>query len=257
MTTSAMASPRRASRKFLAAAWVGAVLYGLVGLLSLAGFASGREEGIHRLHDLASVIDFGLLGAVAFAAQLRESWRSLALAQLALLVAVVLAFLYGIPLAATGVLVGLAVLALLILGPAVLVVLWHPDRDAIWRRTAAPSVPLLAVAVVALVAVTPYAVVQLGEQLSAPAGDAHAVEMHYAGMSVLVATLVLGGALAALRTDGWRTVGRLVGVGAVAFGLASLSYPDAVSSFGATGGTIAAGLGALFWVLVRRERDGS
>lgn len=249
--------PRRASRKFLAAAWAGAILYGSVALLSVAGVASGRDEGIHRIHDLASVIDFGLLAAVAFAAQLRERWRSIALAQLALLVALVLAVLYGIPLAATGMLVGLVVLGLLILGPAVLVVLWHPDRATIWRRTAAPSMPLLAVAIVSLVAVTPYAVGQLGEQLAAPAGDAHAVEMHYAGMAVLVATLVLGGALAALRTPGWRIVGRLVGAGTVAFGLASLSYPDAVSSLGTTGGTVVAGLGALFWVLARREGDGT
>jgi hypothetical protein len=256
MTVPAMASPRRASRKFLAAAWIGAVLYGLVGLLSLASFASGRDEGIHRVHDLASLIDFGLLAGVALATQLRERWRSVALAQLALLVAIVLAVLYGIPLAATGVVIGLLVLAVLILGPAVLVALWHPDRDALWRRPAAPSIPLLAVAIVALVAVTPYAVAQLGEQLAAPAGDKHAEEMHYAGMSVLVATLVLGAALAALRTGGWRAVGRLVGVSAVAFGLASLTFPDAVSSLGATGGAIAAGAGALFWVLSQREGTG-
>lgn len=254
MTTAVAGSPPRASRKYLAAAWVGAILYGLVGLISLAGFAASRDEGLHRIHDLASVIDFGLLAGVGFAAQLRETWRSVGLAQLALLIAVVLTVLFGIPGAALG---GIAVtipVALVLLAPALLVALWHPERGAMWRRGAV-SMPLLAIAVLGIVASTPYAVAQLGEQIAAPAGDAHAAEFHYASMSALVATLSLGAGLAAMRTPGWRTVGRLVGVGAVAFGLASLAYPDGVSSLGSTGGTVVAGVGALFWVLARREGD--
>lgn len=240
-----------ASRPFLAAAWVGAILYGVVALISLLGLVASREAGIHRIHDFSSVVDFGLFAGVGFAAQLRRSWRSVGLAQLALLTAVLMAALYGIPLVAGGQIVGLVILGALVLGPPIALVRLHPDGAA---RVVRPSAALIGLAVVGLVASLPYAATQLIEQINAPAGDDHAVEMHYAGMAVLAVSLGLAGALAGIKVEGWKLIGRLAVIGTVLLGALSIFIPDGVSSLGVTGGAIASVFAVAYWLMLERQR---
>lgn len=254
----------RPSRWFTALSVIGALVYLLLGfgLPSWVGFLAGRNEGIHRIHDLASALVFGLIVPVAFIAQSRAEWRSVGMAMLALVGVLIAVILYTFALIEAGQATIVPILLILSI-PALLLWSFHPERDVLWRSVKwpfrgsenvfAPSRTLLLVALAGALPLLVFAAFQMSEQYEAPAGDAHGVELHYAGMAVLAVNLAVGAGLAGIRPRGWRAVGRVVALSAVLLGLTSIAYPDLVSSFGLLGGGVIAAVGALFWVLVRRE----
>jgi hypothetical protein len=79
-------------------------------------------------------------------------------------------------------------------------------------------------------------------------------------MTTMAIAIVLVGALASLRTDGWRIPAWSAGLALCVFGLASMIYPDYAGSAGSYWGGLALVGGLIFVltseILIRREREG-
>jgi hypothetical protein len=214
--------------------------FGAISLVT--GWFEGGERLIHRVHDIGTGILGAILLAPAYLAQVRSPERRIAALQQALvgLVTLVAAMFLAMDFApeVAGFALGFAVLL------AVLVAL-HPARDRLWRagRISVPSAVIVALAAVPLVA---YAI-HMGrlERLGAPT-DPHIVEHHWTTMAAVAVGILLVGALAALRTEGWRIPAWCAGLGAVVFGTASVTFPGYAGSVGPGRGAAAIAGGVAF-----------
>lgn len=213
-------------------------------LLSLIGgwFGAGGRE-IHQIHDIA----WGLIGGVLIAAglltQMLPPERWVAPAQQAIVGAGALA-------------VGTALGAAFAFAAAPLVVIvivaaLHPSRRVLaggGERGA--SVPLLGLAVLALVPMVLYALDQAEVQRACAAAlDQHCEEFHYAQMAALALAIPAVGAVAAFRASGWRFTAWCVGLATVLWAAASLLFPDHVSAL-PTGWAITGVVGGTLFVAV-------
>ena len=134
---------------------------------------------------------------------------------------------------------------------AVLVAL-HPARHEMLRAGSGVSPTLMLIAGLSAIPLVGYALDQASKQRTAFA-DPHTVLEHWTGMTALAIALPLVAILAALRTTGWRVPSWSAGGAAVVLGLASVLFPDQVSSFGTVGGGAAMVAGVLFISLAERE----
>jgi hypothetical protein len=97
-------------------------------------------------------------------------------------------------------------------------------------------------------------------QRAGPANDPHVELHHWTGMAIMGIGIVLMGALASKRTEGWRIVAWLTGVGSIIYGVASVvfaTYPGSTvpypGSEGAFWGTLAIVWGIVFIALAERR----
>lgn len=249
-----MAAAPTVSRARSIAFVITSLILGALGVLlllfSLTAWTSPREEGIHRIHDVATGVVIGLLVGVPLVAQIR--WRGIALAQLVALTTIAQVLAFGLVTASRGSAQS-AVFVFLIALPLLPVAL-HPARAMLLRRTAPPSLSLLAISVAVGLVASPTIAGLIGEELAAsPTADVHAGEVHYMTTALALAAPVLAGVLASLRTDGWRLVAWLAAAAATLMGVASVSFPTMPSSLGPTGGVVAIAWAVLFVAVAERE----
>jgi hypothetical protein len=199
------------------AALFGVVLFGWVSLV--VGWFESDDRLIHRVHDLGSNgVASGLLVATPL---LILAWRrhDVALLQMpgvaavAIAVAAVLAtdwvYLAFVPFALIPLLILLAI-------------------SKGWRRFGARGRGWAPELLLAAAAAAPFwgafAWTMARFQANLPSIDPHVEEHHWTGMAGMAIGLILMVVLASTRTQGWRTVALLAGVGAVVYGAASIAF---------------------------------
>jgi MFS family permease len=236
---------RRRRRTFLIVAGVLGVAWAipLFGFPSLVlGWIEGGERLQHRVHDLGYGAWAGLFMAVGYLSQLRAPERRIAGFQQAV-----------VALGAMAVAVALSVdagpILLLVLGFAVLTAVlgvYHPSRDRLLQAPERPIVPLLALAILAAIPLTMYAVEMAELQRNGLPADPHVAERHWSTMAAMALSIWFVAALAGLRTPGWRIPAWSAGLAAAVFGLSSIVFPAYPGSVGSTWGLVAVVGGVIF-----------
>jgi hypothetical protein len=196
-----------------------AALGGLFGIGIVIGWFDTDEGGIHRVHDLAFGVLYGIVVATAFFAMVRRpaGKPSVFLQVVATALAVAIAAwvsanpgylaISGALLAASGILLAL-----------------HPDRSEIlhprWELSPVMGAFTLAAAVPLVSAGLTWARLQRdGSPL-----DPHVSMGHWTTMASMAFGLVAVGLLASARIRGWRFTAWCVGLGAAVYGLASIVF---------------------------------
>jgi hypothetical protein len=231
----------------------GVALFGWIGLFF--GWFSGGEEQIHRVHDIGSS---GVATGIFVASPLLIlSWRRDDIALLQMLGAAGVATVIGSILALDwGFLVFVVILAVPV------VVLLAISKS--WGRFTAPGPGIAPELLIAAIASAPFwgafAWTMARLQRAGPPSDPHVELHHWTGMAIMGVGVVLMGALASKRTEGWRIVAWLTGIGSIVYGVASvvfatypgssLPYPGSEGSFW---GTLAIVWGAVFIGLAERR----
>lgn len=211
-----------------------------VGLFSLAAVVGldGGERREHRIHDLASFIQLGVILGPALILQVKDPERKVALTHLALLTLAAFGVGYtfaGLPLALLGAIPGL-------------VLVWlHPARGLLLSRGRF-SVPLALLVVAAAIPLTVYALDQAAIQRTGGFG-VHWSEYHWASMAALGLGLPLAGIAAVAGASAWRTAAWLAGVGGILNGGGSLLFEGYPSGLG-TGAAIAHLAGSALFLAV-------
>jgi hypothetical protein len=181
----------------------------------------------------AGNLAYGIIGAVlvapAFASQAHRPERKIApLQQLAL---VILAL--GLAAVGSGAYMGIAGAAV-VLVPLVIVLAVHPARGAVSRQRPRPSLPLVALALAALVPALAYAwKMAANGRANLPPEDSYAyVPTVWSGIVAMAFATISISFLAALRPRGWPIPAACVAVAAFLFGTASVINPDIPASGG-------------------------
>ena len=204
---------------------------------------------LHYVHDMA----FGAVLFVMVAGMATQLYRPLREGAAIVLVAFVGVVIVAVSTAIDG---SDPVFALLVAGLPLLALALHPAGRAVFRLERPADRYLGVLTLVAAVPLLAFAVQQADLQLTAT--DEHAAFLHYAGMSLLSVSVVLGGVLAAFgsRFGAWAA-----GLMMAVFGLTSIQGPTLASSLGTTVGFVVL-VGAVAFVGVeeyqrfsaRRER---
>lgn len=186
-------------------------------------FGSGPDV-IHRLHNLSGGLGFGLLSGVVLllCAWRPERWIAAFHVAIASSLAVVAAGLLSGDLITAGYLAQAVIVGVLLA--------LHPARDEVLRPRP-PNPVVAAVPVLALIPSFAYALTWSRLQRQGVPADPHVELHHYSQMAALGFGLPLVGLAAALGAPGWRAMAWFVGFSWVAFGAASLAWPDFVSAF--------------------------
>ncbi|HZA60168.1 MAG TPA: hypothetical protein VE754_00620 [Actinomycetota bacterium] len=214
----------------------------LLSLFAVVGLDEG-ERSDHRVHDLATVIQLGLLLGTGLIVQAHMPERKIALLHLVALTMVALGIAYAISGELPFALIGLVIVAVLI---------WlHPARERLLSRGRF-SIPLGVLIVATAVPLAVYALDQAEIQRAGGLGI-HWDEFHWASMAGLALGLPLGGIAAATSAAGWRIAAWLVGAAGMATGLGWLAFPDHPSSLGVSGGIAALAGGVLFVAVAEWE----
>jgi hypothetical protein len=234
-----------------------AILTGLVGVLAgffplfglplavLAWFES-TDGGIHRFHDLGWAALMGILLAAPALAQLRRpeskiaAMQQIAVVILGIVLGYTVSGLYADP---------VHVVVLVILGTFIAL---HPAPGEFFRAHR-PSLPLLAMMLLAAIPLLVYALDQAELQRTLSPGEPHWEGEHWADMAKVALAIPLVGLVAALRAPGFRIPAWCAGAAAALLGTASIVYPDQASSFGRGWGTVAVAGGLLFVVVAEWE----
>ncbi|MDP9492470.1 MAG: hypothetical protein M3P42_09790 [Actinomycetota bacterium] len=237
-------SPAQASRSrriaFKAWAAILAAVFGVVffGLTSLVLAWFQEVEGVAGpVTDLGYGVLYGIILTTGVLVQLRGPERKIAGVQQAFLVISALGI--GSAIASDS----QDLVPALILLPAIGILLaLHPAREEFFRRGAAPSRSLLAIAVIGAVPLVAYAL-EMGAQARDLVGPPHHVQ-RLSTMAAMAVAILLTGLLAALQTRGWRIPAWSAGAGAIVFGLASVAFGDTAGAVGPgwAGGATAGGV---------------
>jgi hypothetical protein len=231
----------------------GIALFGWIGLF--LGWTSGGKDQIHRVHDIGSSgVATGIF--VAFPL-LILSWRREDIALLQMLGAAAVATVIGSLVALDwGFLLYVVILAVPV------VVLLAIAKD--WGRFTARGLGIAPELLIGAIASAPFwgafALTMAKFQRAGPANDPHVQMHHWTGMAIMGLGVVLMGALASKRTEGWRIVAWLTGVGSIVYGIASVvfaTYPGSTvpypGSEGALWGTLAIVWGIVFIAFAERR----
>lgn len=220
---------------------------GAWGLATLGSAVTGADDGgIHRVHDTGFGAYAALFLAGGFLAQVRRPERQVAAFQTvaAALVATVVAMVLagGIDPSVLGFVV-------------VLAALWwvHPAREWLLAPGRAPSVPLLALVVVAGIPLVLYGIGQAGIERVTVAADPHSE--HWLNMASLALSIPLVGLVGALRPAGWRYAGLAAAAAGVLLGVAWIVLPELPSSLGLAWGAVAVVGGLVAAALTLRTPD--
>ena len=231
----------------------GLLLFGWIGLVG-GWFMTGNDQ-IHRVHNIGSSgVATGILVALPL---LIVSWRRDDVALLQMLGVAAIATVIGSVLSLDWVfLIYVAILAVPV------VVLLAIARD--WKRYVAPGAGLAPELLVAAIVAAPFwsvfALTMARLQRAGPAEDPHVSMHHWTGMAIMAVGLVLMLVLASMRTEGWRIVAWLTGLGSVVYGVSSIvfaTYPGSdvpyPSSEGSLWGTLAIVWGVAIVALTERR----
>jgi hypothetical protein len=198
-------------------------LFGLGGTLpfAIAGFTSADQE-IHRLHNVAGALSYGVLLGVSLLACAWRPERSLGPFWVAVASAIATT--------AAGLVAGDFISGIYFTAPITLVILlWlHPSRAELLPRRVDPATAVLAL--VALVPATAFALTQARFQTNAFPGDPHAELHHYSAMAITALALPLAAFAAALVVPGRRLAAWLVGIVGAGLGVASLALSDHIGA---------------------------
>jgi hypothetical protein len=231
----------------------GIALFGWIGLF--LGWTSGGEDQIHRVHDIGSSgVATGIFVALPL---LILSWRREDIALLQMVVAAAIATVIGSLLALDW---GFLVYAVILAIPVVVLLTISKG----WAHLAARGLGIAPELLIGAAASAPFwgafAWTMSRLQRAGPANDPHVELHHWTGMAIMGIGIVLMGALASKRTEGWRIVAWLTGVGSIVYGVASVvfaTYPGSTvpypGSEGAFWGTLAIVWGIVFIALAERR----
>jgi len=220
----------------------GVGLFGWIGLIG-GWFASGKDQ-IHRVHDIGSSgVATGVLVAVPL---LILAWRRADIALLQMLGVAAIATVIGSALSLDWVfLLYVPILAVPV------VVLLAISRG--WKRYIAPGAGLAPELLITAILGTPFwaafALTMSRLQRAGPANDPHVSMHHWTGMAIMAMGLVLMVVLASLRTQGWRIVAWLTGLGSAVYGVASIAfatYPGSTVPYPSSEGSLW-GILAIVW----------
>jgi hypothetical protein len=231
----------------------GVALFGWIGLVF--GWTASGEDQIHRVHDIGSSgVATGIFVALPL---LILSWRRDDIALLQMLAAAAAATALGSMLSLDWVfLIYVVILAV----PVVALLAISKG----WSRYTAPGPGLAPELLIAAIVSAPFwgvfALTMAKLQRAGPPSDPHVSMHHWTGMAIMGIGVVLMAAIACRRTQGWRIVAWLTGIGSIVYGIASVvfatypgssvPYPGAEGSFW---GTLAIVWGVVFIALAERR----
>lgn len=250
-TSSTSRAARSRGRRIAFNAWAailvavfGVAFFGLTSLV-IAWFQ--EVEGVAGpVTDLGYGVLFGIILTIGLLVQLRSPERRIAGIQQAALV--IPALLIGSVIASDS----QSLVPALILLPAIgILLVLHPAREEFLARGAALSRALLAITVVGAVPLVAYAL-DMGAQARDLSGPPHHVQ-RLSTMAAMAVAIVLTGLLAAFQTRGWRIPAWSAGAAAIAFGLASVVFPDTPGAAGRGWGGLAIVGGVLFIAVAELE----
>jgi hypothetical protein len=246
---------RRVAFAALAILFAAASLGGLFGIGLVIGWFDNDDGKIHRVHDIAFGVLFGIIVTVAFLAQLRRP-ESKVSPRYQILAAAAASLIAGL-MATDG--AGVFFFLVLVLALAILVAV-HPVGLSLLRGTASVSRPLAAMAAVGAIPLLWFALTTARLQRTGPPTDLHVKGSHWTVMTAMLLGILLVALLASLRLGGWRTSAWCAGLGAFTYGLASavfakfpntqLPYPG---SKGVGWGLVAMAGGAVFVAVAEWE----
>jgi hypothetical protein len=248
----------RANPGFAAALLITLALAGLVGLMvflmqlqpGFMGMAHGTEPE-HRTHDLI----YGFLfttAVVGLLAQLRRPSKNVAgmlmalIPWVSLLLAAVLSTDPGVILSTERLLVAVG---------TVVAALLHPAERAFFRSFSIARTNWLMVALVGIAAVPLIAFAATNIGLQRTVTDEHAAMGHFGFMAAFSFSVIGVGALASLRSDGWRLTAWAAGLLPALFGVTSVMYPDAFSSLSLVWAVAAIAWGVAFVATAELTKD--
>lgn len=196
-----------------------AALGGLFGIGILIGWFDTDEGGIHRVHDLAFGVLYGVIVAAAFFAMLRRP----ASKPSAYLQVIVVALAVAIAALVSADTVYLAISGALLAATAILFTL-HPDRQEILHPRLELSPVLAMFTSVAAIPLVSLGLSSARLQREGSPLDPHVSMGHWTTMAAMAFGLVAVGLLASARIRGWRLTAWCVGLGAAAYGVASIVF---------------------------------
>jgi hypothetical protein len=227
---------KRIAYTILSAVFALGALLGMFGIALFVGWFQNDDGGIHKVHYVAGFgITAGILITTGLAAQLwpHPERRVAGLQQVgaAGLGGLLGGLMAGSPGAALFIFLAAAVAV------AVLAAL-HPDRPGLLSLAGSFSPLLAGLTALAAVAVIPFALTMARMQREGLAIDPHVKQAHWAFMTMMAIGVLLVGALASLRTRGWRIPAWSLGAAGVAYGLASLVFPHHAGARGVGWGIV-------------------
>jgi hypothetical protein len=217
--SSSASSRRRIAFTVLTLLFGAASLGALFGIGIVIGWFDNAQGGIHRLHDVAFGVLYGIVVATAFFAMARRPGTkpSVFLQVVVVALAVALAALIsgdpGYLAIAGGLLVAWAILFAL-----------HPDRAGVLHPTLQLSPVMGVFTLVAAVPLVAAGLSWASLQRNGLSLDPHVNMQHWVTLASMAFGLVAVGLLASLRIRGWRLTAWCAGLGAAAYGLASIVF---------------------------------
>lgn len=192
---------------------------GLFGIGIVIGWFDPDEGGIHRVHDIGFGVLYGVLLTVAFLAMIRRPATKPA-AFFQVVVTALAALIAGlISVDQSYLIIALAVGA----GAAILLAL-HPARAELFHPASKPSPVMGGFVLAASVPLVWFGLTMARLQRAGPPSDPHVSMDHWANMAAMAFGLIFAGLLASLRIRGWRLTAWCAGLGAAAYGLASIVF---------------------------------
>lgn len=217
-------------------------------LLPLVATAWVVDTGTHRFHDL----NFFALIWISIAGLTSQLYRPDTRVTAAISPVLVMAPLAVIAISTNS---PIAMMPILFTVVGVVVLALHPAGRSLLdvRRVRQIDRVAAGLVVAAVVPLLFYAGDQLTKQYTVT--DDHAALVHYGGMSLIAAFIVVMGALAVLRRRDWRFAAWSAGVLSIYLGASSVLLPGLSSSVGPLWGGLAALWGLAFIATVELGRD--
>jgi hypothetical protein len=200
---------------FFAAASLG----GLFGFGLVIGWIDSDSGGIHRVHELAFGVLYGVITTTAFVAMAVRPAANLAAWYQVLAVALA-GLVAGLIAADPGYLV---LPGSLVVAAAILLAL-HPSRAVLLHPRPRPSVAMAVVAAAGAVPLVGFGLAMAALQRHGLQADPHVNMDHWVNMAAMAFGLVLVGLLAASGIRGWRVTAWCAGLGVAVYGLSSIVF---------------------------------
>lgn len=192
---------------------------GLFGIGIVIGWSDTDEGGIHRVHDIGFGVLYGVLLTVAFVAMAgRPGSKTAAFFQV--VVTALAALIAGLVTADQSYLM----LALVVFVAAAILLALHPARAELFHPAPRPSPVIATFVLAASVPFVWFGLTMANLQREGAPADPHVSMDHWANMAAMAFGLVLAGLLASSGIRGWRLTAWCAGLGAAAYGLASIVF---------------------------------
>jgi len=198
-----------------------AALGGLFGIGILIGWFDDELGGVHRVHDIAFGVTYGVLTATAFFALVSRRGRQTSMFwQIA---AVAAAVIVASPLSTD---FGYAVIGVILLVALSILVALLPGRLRTLAEHVNVSPVLGAFVLLSTVPLVWAALTWARYQRDGSPPDPHVVQSHWTTMASMALALLFVAAVASARPRGWRFTAWCASAGMVAYGIASMMFAD-------------------------------